>query len=58
MRVLKLNCPDRRMEFQGDVVFNTMEYFAVVDLTVVVARLDYKLRMHNYQLSQFNNMSP
>lgn len=53
MRVLKLNTPSRKLDYHGEVVFNTMEFFAAVDLSLIVTRLDYKLRLHTYQLSQY-----
>lgn len=53
VRMLKLNSSDRNLVYHGSVVFNSMDYFSVVDLSVVVCRLDYRLRLHNYQLSQW-----
>lgn len=53
MRVLKLNTPSRQLDYHGEVIFNGMEFFAVVDLSLIVTRLDYKLRLHNYQMAQY-----
>lgn len=30
-----------------------MDYFSVVEVSILVKRLDYRLRLHNYQLSQW-----